>query len=146
MSFSFFLPLLNSLEIKEKVQMSFTQDQIETLELLFKLTPAQRQRALQLVVQDPKPQVSPAIRRVTAAAPNSPARSITSDSSCTASSSGDSQSSEGKRLHSKNRVNRLTSKTCQQCLNSERMWAHLCGVFGLNTACSFSSRVHRRFL
>ena len=105
--------------------MNFTQDQIETLELLFKLTPAQRKRALQLAVQDPKPPVSPAIRRVTASAQNSPTRSITSDSSCTASSSGDSKSgSEGKRLHSKNRVNRLTSKICRQYLNSERMWAH----------------------
>ena len=118
--------------------MAFTPEQIETLELLFKLTPAQRQRALQLAVQAPKP-ASPAISRVkNYDASRSPSHSPSQDSSCTESTSGGSESASGgsessgsnKRLHSKNRVNRLTHKICKQYLNSQRMWDHVYGENG----------------
>jgi hypothetical protein len=109
--------------------MAFTAEQIETLQMLFKLTSAQRNRALQLAIQEPKTPASPAIRRVQNNAARCPITPPSSDSSLSASSTTGSEGSGSakKRLHSKNRITRLASKLCKIYLNSERMWAHLYG-------------------
>lgn len=104
--------------------MAFNPGQLEVLQLLLNLSPEQRSRALQAALVNDKAPLSPCIRR----APDSrPATPISDDSSVTHNSE-DSRASDTprkKRVHSKNRVTRLSSKICREYLNSKRMWAHL---------------------
>ena len=118
--------------------MTFTPKQIEVLELLFKLSPKQRNRALQLAMIDPVPLPSntlgtpqPKIARKSPAQNCTP---VSTDSSLTGystgserseGSSGSASSGSAKRLHTKNRITRLATKLCKLYLNSQRMWDHL---------------------
>ena len=100
--------------------------------MLFTLTPKQRSSALQLAIKNP---VSPAMSRVKGgneAARDSPSTDSTcTEESTTGSENGSDNSSTGKRLHSKNRINRLSHKMCRQHLNAPRMWDHHpCGSNG----------------
>ena len=81
--------------------MTFTPEQIATLELLFKLTPAQRNKALTLAVATPRSPATPRVKGVVAA----PLRSPSTDSKCTEytarSDASSSSSKSGKRNRQK---------------------------------------------
>ena len=104
--------------------MAFNPGQLEVLQLLLNLSPEQRSRALQAALVNDKAPLSPCIRRAPDARPATP---VSDDSSVTHHSE-DSRASDTprkKRVHSKNRVTRVSSKICREYLNSKRMWAHL---------------------
>lgn len=103
--------------------MAFNPGQLEVLQLLLNLSPEQRSRALQAALLNDQAPLSPRIRR----APVSRLATPISDDSSITNSEGSRASGtpSKKRVHSKNRVTRLSSKICREYLNSERMWTYL---------------------